>query len=68
MLKKIEYASFKKLLIFGTKGTGKTSLAKTFEENYFFEEVEPSKTSKNIIINNIFNRHRIIKNFKNIKK
>lgn len=48
MSKKIEYCSYKKLLIFGTKGAGKTSLAKTFEENYFYEEVEPSKHSKKI--------------------
>ena len=48
MIKKIEYASFKKLLIFGTKGVGKTSLAKSFDQNYFFEEVEPSKNSKKI--------------------
>lgn len=48
MIKKIEYASFKKLLIFGTKGVGKTSLAKSFDQNYFFEEVEPSKDSKKI--------------------
>ena len=45
MEKKIEFASYKKLLIFGTKGSGKTTLAKSFEANYFFEEVEPSKNS-----------------------
>ena len=45
MEKKIEFASFKKLLIFGTKGSGKTTLAKSFESNYIFEEVEPSKNS-----------------------
>ena len=48
MLKKIEFSSFKKLLIFGTKGVGKTSLAKTFQPNIFEEEeeVEPPKESK----------------------
>ncbi len=43
---KLEYASFKKLLIFGTKGTGKTSLANTFQFERFDEEVQPSKNSK----------------------
>ena len=46
MSKKIELSSFKKLLIFGTKGVGKTSLAKTFQANIFEDEVEPSKESK----------------------
>ena len=46
MSKKIAYSSFKKLLIFGTKGVGKTSLAKTFQENIFDDEIEPSKESK----------------------
>ena len=46
MEKKIEFASFKKLLIFGTKGVGKTSLAKSFETNNYYDEIEPSKNSK----------------------
>jgi replication-associated recombination protein RarA len=48
MAKKIEYASFKKLLIFGTKGVGKTSLAKTFDENIINEDIEASTNSKKI--------------------
>ena len=51
MANKIEYASFKKLLLFGTKGAGKTSLAKTFDENIINEDIGPSKSSKKI--NNI---------------
>ena len=30
--KKFEFDSYKKLLIFGAKNTGKTSLSKTFDE------------------------------------
>ena len=45
--RKIEYASFKKLLIFGGKGSGKTSLAKTFHLDRFDKEVEPSENSTN---------------------
>ena len=51
MEKPIEYASFIKLLIFGPKGSGKTSLAKTFDENNIdnnSEEIKPSKNSKKI--------------------
>ena len=49
MDKKIEFASFKKLLIFGAKGSGKTTLAKSFDANYIFEEEEPSKDSNKYI-------------------
>ena len=48
MEKKDQYISYKKLLIFGTEKTGKTSLAKTFENDFTFEEEEPSKNSKKI--------------------
>ena len=51
MSKKIDYASYKKLLIFGTKGSGKTTLAKTFEsDNVNDEEIKPSENSKKILI------------------
>jgi SpoVK/Ycf46/Vps4 family AAA+-type ATPase len=43
--RKIEYVSYKKLLIFGSKGTGKTSLAKTFHLENFDNEIEPSENS-----------------------
>ena len=45
MEKKTIFVSFKKILIFGTKGSGKTSLAKSFDTNYIFGEVESSKNS-----------------------
>ena len=48
MANKIEHASFKKLLIFGTKGAGKTSLAKIFDENIINEDIEASTNSKKI--------------------
>ena len=34
----IEYASFKKVLIFGSEGSGKTSLTKRLEKGSFTEE------------------------------
>ena len=34
----IEYASFKKVLIFGNSGSGKTCLVKRIERGYFSEE------------------------------
>ena len=46
MSKKVEFVSFKKLLIFGTKGSGKTSLANTFQTNKLLDENEPSNNSK----------------------
>ena len=46
MFKKEEFVSYKKLLIFGTKGSGKTSLANSLQSNKLFEEIEPSKNSK----------------------
>ena len=45
MSKKEEFVSYKKLLIFGTKGSGKTSLANSLQSNKLFEEIEPSKNS-----------------------
>ena len=34
----IEYTSFKKVLIFGNAGSGKTSLVKRIEKGHFSEE------------------------------
>ena len=50
MSKSIEYASYKKLLIFGTKCSGKTTLAKTFgTEEFNDEDIKPSENSRNIL-------------------
>lgn len=46
-MSKVEFVSYKKLLIFGTKGAGKTTLAKTFGEDEFNDEdIIPSENSK----------------------
>ena len=34
----IEYASFKKVLIFGSEGSGKSSLVKRIDKGHFSEE------------------------------
>ena len=47
MSKKIDFASYKKLLIIGTKGAGKTTLARSFDANNLNdEEIKPSENSK----------------------
>lgn len=43
-----KFVNFKKLLIFGTEGVGKTTMTTVLAENNFQEE-EPSKESKYII-------------------
>ena len=45
MDKRIDYISYKKLLIFGTAQVGKTSLAKTFQANNFSDDIETSNKS-----------------------
>ena len=40
----MEYVSYKKIIIFGSEGVGKTSLTSRFENNYF-KEVEPTDSS-----------------------
>jgi GTPase SAR1 family protein len=42
-----EFISYKKLLIFGAKKVGKTSLAKTFETTVFDEDIEEEESQKN---------------------
>ncbi len=49
----IKYASYKKLLIFGTESSGKTSLTKRLERGTFTEEF-PSENG-NIFFNYFFN-------------
>lgn len=50
MSNKLEFCNFKKLLIFGGKGVGKSSLSKIFQSDTDYdkicEEVEPSTESK----------------------
>ena len=47
-----EFLSYKKLIIFGNKGSGKSSLSKRIERGSFTEE-NPSENG-NIIYNNIY--------------
>ena len=42
------FISYKKVLVFGTEGSGKTSLTKTLEKGKFCEETSPD-TGKNIL-------------------
>ena len=49
----IEYASFKKVLIFGNEGSGKTSLVKRIERGYFSEESPSDDGNIYLIILNI---------------
>jgi GTPase SAR1 family protein len=37
----IEFASYKKLIVFGSEGTGKTSLSKRIERGSFTNETHP---------------------------
>jgi GTPase SAR1 family protein len=51
----MDFISYKKLLIFGAKKVGKTSLAKTFETTVFDEDVEEEESQKNSnLINNFY--------------
>ena len=47
-----EFVSYKKVLVFGSEGSGKTSLTKTFEKGSFTQEThtENGKLSNFIII------------------
>ena len=48
-----EFVSFKKVIIFGAKGTGKTTLSEMIETGKFSNE-SPTEESKNLIYNEIF--------------
>ena len=54
-----EFASFKKVMIFGNEGSGKSSLSKRIERGSFTEE-QPSANGKyikyNIYISSIYNK------------
>ena len=49
----IEYASFKKVLIFGSEGSGKTSLVKRIEKGHFSEESPSDEGNISLNILNI---------------
>ena len=49
----LELVSFKKVIIFGAKGTGKTTLSEMIETGKFSNE-SPTEESKNLIYNEIF--------------
>lgn len=57
--KRGEYVSYKKLLIFGVKNSGKTTLAKSFNDNNS-SKVDEERKGKNIIkfIIKFINRRR----------
>ena len=44
-----EFVAYKKRIIFGTEGSGKTSLAKTFEKGTFTNESHSDNGKFNII-------------------
>ena len=44
-----EFVSYKKLIIFGAEGSGKTSLTKTFEKGNFTNESHSDSGKLNII-------------------
>lgn len=44
-----EFVSYKKLIIFGTEGSGKTSLTRRFEKGSFTEESHTESGKLNII-------------------
>ena len=44
-----EFVSYKKLIIFGAEGSGKTSLTKTFEKGTFTNETHSENGKLNII-------------------
>ena len=49
MESKQEYISYKKVLLFGDKGTGKSSLTERFKTNKFSETISPTNEGKIII-------------------
>ena len=59
MDEKIEFASFKKVLIFGTGGSGKTSLVQRLKNGSFSEE-SPSESGNFF---NYFLQYNIYRNY-----
>ena len=46
-----EFVSYKKLVVFGAKGVGKTTLTKSIERGTFSEDINPSDYRKFIYYN-----------------
>ena len=46
-----EFVSYKKLVVFGAVGVGKTTLTKSIEKGTFSEEITPSENRKFIYYN-----------------
>ena len=46
-----QYNSYKKLIVFGAIGVGKTTLTKSIEKGTFSEEITPSENRKFIYYN-----------------
>ena len=61
---KIEFVSYKKLIIFGSEGAGKTSLTSRLESGSFKEE-SPSTDCKIFFLNIYYNKYSLClkKNF-----
>ena len=49
MESKQEYISYKKVLLFGDKGTGKSSLTERFKTKQFSDSISPTNDGKIII-------------------
>lgn len=72
MEKETEFLSYKKVVVFGTVGTGKTTLAKYIESGKFIKDIQHSEKSKKYYginkINIFLNRCQNIKIFKKIRE
>ena len=49
-----EFLSFKKILVFGAEGSGKTSFVQRIEKRYFTEEQPSQESNQNFFNTDIF--------------